>query len=64
MNTKDSKEIKQRLNTIDSKLDSLLESTVESRVRIDGMSGQIKLIWTIVTAAISSAAAYIFKQLN
>ena len=64
MNTKDSKEIKQRLNTIDSKLDNLLESTVESRVRIDGMSGQIKLIWTIVTAAISSAAAYIFKQLN
>ena len=43
-------DIKAQLLEIEHKLDSMTPSVIESRTRIEGMSGQIKLLWTILIA--------------
>ena len=50
-----------KLSSLDARLDSMINSTIENKVRIDALHNQIKLLWGIIIAEISGIIAYIFK---
>jgi hypothetical protein len=61
-------DIRTQLDGLEFKLDELgnkmLQSTTTNSVRIESMSGQIKLIWTAILTIISGAATYLLNQIK
>ena len=61
-------DIRTQLDGLEIKLDELgnkmLQSTTTNAVRIESMSGQIKLLWTSILTIISGAATYILNQIK
>lgn len=61
-------DLRAQLGAIESRLDELVPSVIESStansVRIDGMSGQIKLIWTVLFAVVGTVGTYIMNKLG
>lgn len=57
-----------RLDGIENRLDelvpSMIESTTRNRTKLDGMAGQIRLIWTVILAVVSAAGTYIANRLG
>ncbi len=61
-------DLRAQLTGIESRLDELVPdvvcSTTRNATRIDAMSGQIKLIWTVLLAVVGSVATYIVNKLS
>ena len=61
-------DIRTQLDGLEIKLDELgnkmIQSTTTNSVRIESMSGQIKLIWTAILTIISGAATYLLNQIK
>ncbi len=61
-------DLRAQLTGIEVRLDELVpdvvSSTTRNSVRLDAVSGQIKLIWTALFAIVSGAATYILSLLN
>ena len=61
-------DIRTQLDGLEIKLDELgnkmLQSTTTNAVRIESMSGQIKLLWTSILTIISGAATYLLNQIK
>lgn len=61
-------DLRAQLSGIETRLDELVpdvvESTTRNSTRIDSMSGQIKLIWTVLLTLVSGAATYIINKLS
>jgi len=54
-------DLKAQINKLDQKMDNMLQSTAESKVRLEGMSGQVKLLWTFFLA-LSTGVAKLFTD--
>ena len=61
-------DLRAQLSGIETRLDELVpdvvESTTRNSTRIDSMSGQVKLIWTVLLTLVSGAATYIINKLS
>jgi hypothetical protein len=61
-------DIRTQLDGLEFKLDELgnkmIQSSTANSVRIESMSGQIKLIWTAILTIISGAATYLLNQIK
>jgi hypothetical protein len=61
-------DIRTQLDGLEIKLDELgnkmIQSSTANSVRIESMSGQIKLIWTAILTIISGAATYLLNQIK
>ena len=61
-------DIRTQLDGLEIKLDELgnkmLQSTTTNAVRIESMSGQIKLLWTSILTIISGTATYLLNQIK
>lgn len=61
-------DLRAQLTGIESRLDELIpdvvESTTANKIRLEGVSGQIKLIWTFMLAAASGLATYLLNIRN
>ena len=56
----DDKRLWEKLDSIDTKLDSVSERLVRTETKQQSMAGQIKWLFSAVLAAISGAIGYIF----
>lgn len=63
MRSEDFDKMYQKLDKIDDKLDSVVERITVTETQNHSMSGQIKLIFTLIVAAITSVFAALSSKL-